>query len=63
METRRGLSFWKFNSSPSEDDQYISLMTEKYSYMRKEGIDIDDPGEHDNVGNIFNVTFNYGTEH
>lgn len=42
----------------SEDDQYISLITEKYSYWRKEGIDIDDPGEHDNVGNIFNVTFN-----
>ena len=42
-ETGRGPSFWKFNSSLLEDDEYITLITEKYNTWLEEGKDIQDP--------------------
>ena len=42
-ETGRGPSFWKFNSSRLEDDEYITLITEKYNTWLEEGKDIQDP--------------------
>ena len=42
-ETQRGPSFWKFNSSLLEDEEYISLITEKYSDWLEDGKEIQDP--------------------
>ena len=42
-ETGRGPSFWKFNSSLSEDNDYIKLVTDKYSVWLEEGKDFQDP--------------------
>lgn len=42
-ETGRGLSFWKFNSSRLEDEDYIKSVTDRYSIWLEEGKDIQDP--------------------
>ena len=42
-ETERGPSFWKFNSSLLEDEDYIKLVTDKYSNWLEDGKDIQDP--------------------
>ena len=42
-ETGRGPSFWKFNSSLLEDNDYIKLVTDKYSVWLEEGQDFQDP--------------------
>ena len=42
-ETGRGPSYWKFNSSLLEDDEYISLVTEKHSDWLEDGKEIQDP--------------------
>ena len=42
-ETGRGPSFWKFNSSLLEDDEYITLIIKKYNTWLEEGKDIQDP--------------------
>ena len=42
-ETGRGLSFWKFNSSLLEDEDYIKLVNDKYNNWLEEGKDIQDP--------------------
>ena len=36
-------SFWKFNSSLLEDEEYIKLITDKYSYWLEEGKVLRDP--------------------
>ena len=42
-ETERGPSFWKFNSSLLEDEDYIKLVTDKYNNWLEDGKDIQDP--------------------
>lgn len=42
-ETRRGPTFWKFNSSLLEDEEYIKLITDKYSHWLEEGKVLRDP--------------------
>ncbi|KAL9954208.1 hypothetical protein ACROYT_G041712 [Oculina patagonica] len=42
-ETERGPSFWKFNSSLLEDEDYIKVITDKYGSWLEEGKDIQDP--------------------
>ena len=42
-ETRRGPSFWKFNSSLLENEKYIKLITDKYSYWLEKGKVLQDP--------------------
>lgn len=42
-ETGRGPSFWKFNSSLLEDEDYIKLLTDRYNIWLEEGKDIQDP--------------------
>ena len=42
-ETGRGPSFWKFNSSLLEDEDYINLVNDKYNDWLEEGKDIQDP--------------------
>ena len=37
-ETQRGPSYWKFNSSLLEDEEYISIITEKYSDWLEDGL-------------------------
>ena len=39
----RGPSFWKFNSSLLEDDEYIALIFEKYEKWQEEGSVFQDP--------------------
>lgn len=45
-ETGWGPSFWKFNSSLLEDNDYIKLVTDKYSVWLEEGKDFPDPKIH-----------------
>ena len=42
-ETRWGPSFWKFNSSLLEDEEYTKLITDRYSYWLEEGKYLRDP--------------------
>ena len=42
-KTGQGPSFWKFNSSLLEDDEYISFITENYSDWLEDGKEIQDP--------------------
>ena len=42
-ETGRSPSFWKFNSSLLEDNDYIRLVTDKNSVWLEEGKDFQDP--------------------
>jgi len=42
-ETRRGPSFWKFHSSLLEHEEYVKLITNKYSYWLEEGNALQDP--------------------
>ena len=42
-ETGRRPSFWKFNSSLLEDNDYVKLVTDKYSVCLEEGKDFQDP--------------------
>ena len=42
-ETGRSPSFWKFNSSLLEDNDYVKLVTDKYSVCLEEGKDFQDP--------------------
>ena len=42
-ETRRAPSFWKFNSSLLQDNDYIRLVTYKNSVWLEEGKDFQDP--------------------
>ena len=42
-ETGRGPSFWKLNSSLLEEEDYIKLITDKYTIWLEEGKDIQDP--------------------
>mgnify|MGYP000341484950 FL=1 len=39
----RGPSFWKFNSTLVEDDEYIALIFEKYKKWQEEGSVFQDP--------------------
>ena len=39
----RGPSFWKFNSTLGEDDEYIVLIFEKYKRWQQEGSVFQDP--------------------
>jgi len=42
-EKGKGPSFWKFNSSLLEDEDYIKLVTYKYSDWLEERKDLQDP--------------------
>ena len=42
-ETIRGPSFWKFNCSLLEDEEYVKLITDKYSHWLEEGKIFKDP--------------------